>query len=86
MYQPKKAAEVAAYLLSKAGGTMSNLKLMRLMYWADRAYLLEHHSLLTGDLYIQMHSGPLLCLTSQVLPITARGSSIPDLCRRIPTS
>lgn len=39
---------------------MSNLKLMQLMYLAERSFLLEHGERLTGDAMLSMPKGPAL--------------------------
>lgn len=60
MFDLKKAAHVAAYLLWKRGGEMSSLKLMNLMYLAEKRFLLEHGERLTGDTMVSMPMGPVL--------------------------
>ncbi len=39
MFNERKAAQAAAYLLHKAGGKLPLLKLMKLMYLAERLSL-----------------------------------------------
>lgn len=60
MFDLKKAAHVAAYLLWKGGGEMSSLKLMNLMYLAEKQFLLQHDERLTGDAMVSMPKGPVL--------------------------
>lgn len=69
----KKATQVAAWLLKKHGGTLSDLSLMKLLYIADRENLRENSRPLVGDLYVSMNKGPVL---SNVLNLmTGKGSS-----------
>lgn len=60
MFDIRKATHVAAYLLWKRGGEMSYLKLMKLMYLAEKKFLLEHGERLTGDEMVSMPRGPVL--------------------------
>ena len=60
MFDIKKTTHVAAYFLWKRGGQMSTLKLMQLMYLAERSFLLEHGERLTGDTMVSMPKGPAL--------------------------
>ncbi len=60
MFDIRKAAQVAAYLLWKRGGKMSCLKLMKLMYLAEKQFLLDHGERLTGDKMVSMPMGPVL--------------------------
>lgn len=63
MYHSELASQIAAYFLLKEGGSMRTLKLMKLMYLADRDYLLKYGSLLTGDIYASLPHGPVLSQT-----------------------
>lgn len=60
MFDIRKAAQVAAYLLWKRGGKMSCLKLVKLMYLAEKQFLLDHGERLTGDKMVSMPMGPVL--------------------------
>lgn len=60
MFDLKKAAHAAAYLLWKRGGEMSSHKLMNLMYLAEKRFLLEYGERLTGDTMVSMPLGPVL--------------------------
>ena len=60
MWDLKKAAHVAAYLLWKRGGEMSSLKLMNLMYLAEKQFLLEYGERLTEDAMVSTPKGPVL--------------------------
>lgn len=63
MFNEQKAAQIAAWFVAKQGGSMSHLKLIKLMYLAERASLKAHGELLTGDRFVSMPHGPVLSLT-----------------------
>lgn len=63
MFNERKAAQAAAWFLRQAGGRMPHLKLMKLMYLADRAALDEFGFSLTGDRAVSMPHGPVLSMT-----------------------
>ena len=63
MYNERRAAEAAAYLLYRAGGTLPVLKLMKLLYLAERLSLQRHGEPLTGDRLVSMPHGPVLSIT-----------------------
>lgn len=62
-YDERKAGELAACLLGLAGGSMPLLKLLKLMYLADRASLIETGFPITGDAIVAMDKGPVLSKT-----------------------
>ena len=55
-----KAAQIAAYFLWKNFGQMPSWKLMLLMYFAEREFLLQHGERLTGGCMAAMRHGPVL--------------------------
>lgn len=58
-FDEKKATEMAAYFLRKADGRrMSYLKLLKLLYIADREALRRWGYPLTGDSYFSLDHGP----------------------------
>ncbi|WP_133510573.1 Panacea domain-containing protein [Candidatus Thiosymbion oneisti] len=63
MFNERKAAQMAAYLLHKRGGTMSHLKLMKLLYLADREAMDRYGAPISGDLLVAMPHGPALSNT-----------------------
>lgn len=63
MFNEQKAAQIAAWFLGKAGGTMPHLKLMKLMYLAERESMAKHGFPMTGDRFVAMPHGPVLSLT-----------------------
>lgn len=63
LFDERRTAEAAAYLLYRAGGRLSVLKLMKLLYLAERLCLERHGEPLTGDKLVSMPHGPVLSMT-----------------------
>jgi uncharacterized phage-associated protein len=63
LYDEKKAAQVAAYFLFRAGGSLTILKLMKLMYMAERQSFAEYGEPIIGDRLVSMDNGPVLSRT-----------------------
>lgn len=59
-FNEKKATEAAARLLKLQGRAMSYMKLIKLLYLADREALLRWGSPITTDRYVAMDRGPVL--------------------------
>ena len=66
-FDEKKVTEVAAYLLRLRGGKMHYLKLVKLLYIADREALKRWGSSLTGDNYVSMYHGPVVSKTYNLM-------------------
>jgi uncharacterized phage-associated protein len=62
-YDRAKADELAGHLLQLGGKSMGMLKLLKLMYLADRTSLIETGFLITGDAIVAMDMGPVLSNT-----------------------
>lgn len=62
-----KTAQASAYLLYKAGGTMHHIKLMKLLYLADRLSWLERDCAISGDTYYSLPYGPVLSKTLDLI-------------------
>ena len=60
VFNEKKAAQTAAYLLQRCGGEMKYLKLIKILYLADRESLLKTGHPITGDRHVSMDNGPVL--------------------------
>jgi len=60
VFDERKATHAAAYLLARGGGTMPYIKLIKLLYLADRESLLETGYTITGDRMVSMDKGPVL--------------------------
>lgn len=63
MYKEQTAAQVVAYFLWKAKQPIAYIKIMKLMYFAEREFLLSHGSRLTGDELFSLPYGPVLSNT-----------------------
>jgi uncharacterized phage-associated protein len=55
-----KATQAAAFLLTLRGGQMSYMKLIKLLYLADRESLLKHGHPITTDRWVSMDNGPVV--------------------------
>lgn len=62
-YSEKRAAQTAAFFISRAGGTIELLKLMKLMYLAERESFTKYGEPITGDVLVSMKHGPVLSIT-----------------------
>jgi uncharacterized phage-associated protein len=58
MFNERKAAQVAAWFLKRQGGRMPHLKLIKIMYLADREAMNRHGFPITGDQFVAMPHGP----------------------------
>ena len=63
MFREEKVAQMAAYLLQKRGGRMAYIKLMKLLYLADREYMISYGDSMSGDRAVSMKNGPVLSQT-----------------------
>lgn len=72
-YNEGKAGEMAAYLLKWSGGEMGRLKLIKLLYIADRRSIAETGFSITGDRIVGMKKGPVLSATLDLLEGEAKG-------------
>jgi uncharacterized phage-associated protein len=59
-FDENKATQVAAFFLDLRGGQMHYIKLIKLMYLADREALLRWGVPITRDRYVSMDNGPVL--------------------------
>lgn len=67
MFNERKVAQMAAFLLAKAGGRMPHLKLMKLLYLAEREALSRFGMPLAGDRIVAMPHGPVLSMTLNLM-------------------
>jgi uncharacterized phage-associated protein len=63
LFDERRAAEAAAFLLFRAGGRLPLIKLVKLMYLAERLSLQRYGEPLTGDRLVSMPNGPVLSMT-----------------------
>ena len=66
-YREDRATQAAARFLKKRGGTMSYMKLLKLLYLADRLALLELGRPITFDRFYSMKHGPVLSRTLELM-------------------
>ena len=66
-FNEAKATEAAAFLLKLRGGRMKYIKLLKLLYLADRKSLLERGRTITSDRYVSMDDGPVLSITYNLI-------------------
>lgn len=67
MFNERKVAQMAAYLLKKRGGCMAHLKLMKLLYLADREAMARYGVPISGDRVVSMPHGPVLTMTLNLM-------------------
>lgn len=62
-YREDKATQAAAQLIELSGGTINHMKLIKLLYFAERRALLQWGRPITFDWYVSMPHGPVLSFT-----------------------
>ncbi len=62
-FRSRKAAQLCAYFAVLAGGTIEKLKLIKLVYLTERAFLGEHHHTILFDEFYSLPSGPICSAT-----------------------
>ena len=67
MFDELKTAQASAYLVAREGGKMFHLKLMKLLYLADRSSYEQFNTSITGDSYCSMKHGPVLSATLDLI-------------------
>lgn len=67
LFNEKRTAQVAAFLLHRAGGRLPLLKLMKLMYLAERESLRRFGEPISGDKLVSMPHGPVLSCTLDLM-------------------
>lgn len=67
MFCQSKAAQMAAYLLHKASGRMPHMKLLKLMYLADRFCYQHYDRSMSNDSVVSMDKGPVLSKTYDLM-------------------
>jgi uncharacterized phage-associated protein len=66
-YREEKTTQAACYFLKERGGRMSYMKLIKLLYLADRAALLKWGRPISFDAYFSLDHGPVLSKTYDLL-------------------
>ena len=67
MYSERRAAQMAAFMLLRRGGEMSHLKLMKLLYLADREAIKRYGRSISEDNAVAMPHGPVLSMTLDLM-------------------
>jgi len=67
VFNERKTAQAAAYLLSLHKGTLNYMVLIKLLYLADRKSLIETGVPITGDKMVSMPHGPVLSLVLDLI-------------------
>lgn len=75
LFDERKAAQAAACLLYKAKGRLHLLKLMKLMYLAERLSFQRYGDTITGDEFYSMQNGPVLSMTLNYLNGVAKSKA-----------
>lgn len=66
-FNAEKVAQMSAYLLNERGGHMSYLKLMKMLYLADRKSIDLCNESISGDFHFSMTHGPILSKTYELI-------------------
>ncbi|NOQ13699.1 MAG: DUF4065 domain-containing protein [Methyloprofundus sp.] len=67
MFSEEKVTHMASYLLIKRGGRMSYMKLLKLLYLAERESLVKWGETMSGDKFVSMPHGPVMSSTYDLL-------------------
>jgi uncharacterized phage-associated protein len=63
LFDERRTAQAAAFLLFSGGGTLPIVKLMKLLYLSERLSLKRYGEPITGDSLVSMPHGPVLSMT-----------------------
>ena len=67
MFQETKTAQMAAYLLLKSGRAMPHMKLVKLLYLAEKRSLLKNGGQMSYDNLVSLPKGPVLSTTLNII-------------------
>ena len=67
MFNERKVAQMAAFLLGKGGDRMPHLKLMKLLYLSDREAMERYGFPISGDCIVAMPHGLVLSMTLNLM-------------------
>lgn len=67
LFDVRRTAQAAAFLLHRAGGTLYLIKLIKLLYLAERESLKRFGEPITGDSLVSMPHGPVLSQTLDLI-------------------
>jgi uncharacterized phage-associated protein len=83
LFNVEKATQAAAYLLERRGGRMSYMKLLKLLYLADREALVSLGRPITYDRYVSMDHGPVLSQTYNLIASEPQPGRVPEYWRQV---
>lgn len=66
-FNERKAAQVAAYFALREGGTINVLKLVKLIYLADRNFMKKYDCPILSDRFVSMDHGPVNSITLNLI-------------------
>ena len=69
LFDERKAAQAAVYLIKKRSDQINYMKLNKLLYLADRKALFEAGQPITGDRMVSMPKGPVLSDILDLIPL-----------------
>jgi uncharacterized phage-associated protein len=67
MFSEEKVTHMASYLLIKRRGRMSYMKLLKLLYLAEREALIKWGDSMSGDKFVSMPRGPVMSSTYDLI-------------------
>jgi len=67
LFDEQRTAQAAAFFLHKAGGQMSKVKLMKLLYLAERESYRRYGEPISGDTLLSTPGGPVLSTTQNLM-------------------
>jgi uncharacterized phage-associated protein len=74
MFSQDRVTQMAAYLLTKNGGRMAYIKLMKLLYLAERQAMKKWGESISGDHFVSMPHGPVLSQTYDLIKGHSNGA------------
>lgn len=74
MFTARKVAQMAAFFATRQGGRIYILKLIKLMYLADRESISRYGSPITFDSFFSLDNGPILSRTLNLISGLLEGS------------
>lgn len=67
IFSEQKVAQMAAFFLARRGGHMSHMKLIKLLYLADRESMARYDVPMSDDVPCSMRNGPILSATLNLM-------------------
>lgn len=75
MFSESRVAEMAAFFLSRLGGREKYLKIMKLLYLAEREAMAKWGDSISGDNFVSMTHGPVLSQTYDLIKGSSDGGA-----------